>query len=326
MTRAGRFLPTRAVAVFAYPGVQSLDIVGAASVFAMANLLAGRPAYGVTVVSSRGGLVRAEGGLELGSRRGSTLPRSLDTVLVAGAEEAALVEAAADPTLRRQVVSATRRCRRYGSVCTGAFLLAAWGLLDGRRVATHWEGAARLAAQFPKLSVDADALFVEDGPVWTSAGVSTGIDMTLALVERDLGPALAGAVAQRLVLSSRRPGYQSQFSPLLRAQRKAPEALAELVAWMERHLHEGLGVDRLAKHAGQSPRSFHRAFRAATGQTPARFIGELRLERARALLPHRTNLKELADEVGFGNAVRLSRAFERRFGIPPSVFRALNAT
>ncbi len=324
MTVNGRFAPTRAVALFAFPGVQPLDIAGPASVLATANRVAQRPVYAVSVVSARGGMVEAEGHIELGTHDASRVRRPWDTVLVAGGEEGALVVAAADRTLRRQVTTASRRCRRYGSICSGAFLLASWGLLDGRRVTTHWEGTARLAALFPKLSVDADALFVEDGKVWTSAGVSTGIDMTLALVERDLGSPLAFAVAQRLVLYSRRPGYQSQFSPLLRAQRQAPDAFENLVVWMEGHLHEPLGVDRLAAKAGQSPRTFHRAFRLATGHTPARFVSDLRLERARALLPTCRSLKELADELGFGSAVRLGRAFERRFGVPPSVFRAMN--
>ncbi len=242
-------------------------------------------------------------------------------MLVAGGEEAAVSAMTKDVVARRWILRTAEVCARLGSVCSGAFVLAAHGLLDGKRVTTHWAGTEILAKTFPRLKVDPDALYIEDGRVWTSAGVTTGIDMALALVERDVSPGVAAAVAQRLVLYARRPGFQSQFSPLLHAQVRADMPFRELIDWIHEHLRERLGVEDLAERVRQSPRNFHRRFSAATGQSPAHFVETLRLERARSLLAHHLSLKEVASESGFGDPVRLCRAFERRFGVKPSLFR-----
>jgi transcriptional regulator GlxA family with amidase domain len=310
------------IALVAYPGAASLDISGPAAVFAATNRLLGRELYATRVVSSAGGLIATSGDVAImtGALRGLK-PGRVHTMLVVGGEEEAVRAMLQDAVARRWIVRTTRVCARFGSVCSGAFVLASYGLLDGKRVATHWEGTALLAKTFPKLSVDADALYVEDGRVWTSAGVTTGIDMALALVERDVSAAVATAVAQRLVLHARRPGFQSQFSPLLHAQLRADTPYRELIEWLQQHLRERLDLEALAARAGQSPRHFHRRFSAITGQSPARFVETLRLERARSLLAHRLALKEVADESGFGSAVQLSRAFERRFGLKPSLLR-----
>ncbi|MDP9152351.1 MAG: helix-turn-helix domain-containing protein, partial [Myxococcota bacterium] len=182
---------------------------------------------------------------------------------------------------------------------------------------------AELARRFSDVRVQADALYVVDGPVWTSAGVTTGIDMALAMVEADASASVAASVAQRLVVYARRPGHQAQFSTLLEAQTRADAPYAKLVDWIHANLGEPLGAERLARRAGQSPRDFHRKFSKSIGQTPARFVESLRLEQVRLLLQHPLDLKEVAARTGFGGAIRMSRAFERRFGVKPSMFRQM---
>jgi transcriptional regulator GlxA family with amidase domain len=203
-------------------------------------------------------------------------------------------------------------------------VLAAAGLLDGKRVATHWASCERLSKDFPALEVDADSLYVVDGKVWTSAGVTTGIDMALALVEADLGPATANLIARHFVLYGRRPGYQSQFSPLLQAQTEAAAPFAALIDWMQTHLDRQLDVPALAGRAGLAERSFYRKFTEATGKTPAHFVEGLRLDAARTLLAKGLPLKSIAGKVGLSSPARLAQAFERRFGMTPSLFREMH--
>jgi transcriptional regulator GlxA family with amidase domain len=312
------------VALVVYPGAQILDVTGPAAVFCGANRCAGRELYAVEIVSADGKPTETGGAVTIETRAARSVSTAgLDTMLVVGGEAQAVTSAMTDRTLRSWVLRAAGGARRYGSVCSGTFLLASYGLLDGRRVATHWDGCAELAEQFPRLTVDADALYVVDGPVWTSAGVTTGIDMALAMVEADVNAVLAGEVAQRLVVYARRPGHQSQFSALLRAQVRCGAPYAELVEWMHGNLDAALDVESLAKRAGQSPRDFYRKFSRAIGQTPARFVENLRLDRVRVLLSNEFGLKEIAGQTGFGSAVRMSRAFERRFGVKPSMFRQM---
>jgi transcriptional regulator GlxA family with amidase domain len=203
-------------------------------------------------------------------------------------------------------------------------VLAHFGLIDGKRVATHWEACSELAKRFPKVHVDANALYVEDGRVWTSAGVTTGIDMALALVERDLGSAIASAIAKRLVLYARRPGYQAQFSPVLIAQMRADEPFSELINWIKDNLSEKLDVSTLAARVAMSDRSFHRKFTSLIGETPAHFVESLRLDQARNLLSAGISLKEIAARTGYSSAVQFSKAFDRRFGMAPTLFREVH--
>lgn len=316
--------PARVVLI-AYPGAQVLDISGPAAVFSGANRFTPSPRYEVVVASSAGGLIETGGAVSIDTRALASLAqRQGDIVLVVGGDDRAVLAAVRDDVLRRWVVRAARVASRWGSVCSGTFVLAECGLLDGKRVATHWDGTAELARRYPTIDVDAEALYVVDGRTWTSAGVTTGIDMALAMVEEDFGARVAADIAQRLVLYGRRPGFQSQFSPLLRAQSESDAPFVALVDWIQAHLDERLDVECLARHAKQSPRDFHRKFVRATGKTPARFVEDLRLEQARTLLAHSMNLKQIAADTGFGSAVRLSRAFERRFGIKPTVFRELH--
>jgi transcriptional regulator GlxA family with amidase domain len=217
-----------------------------------------------------------------------------------------------------------QKSKRFGSVCSGTFVLASLGLLDGKRVATHWNACDPLAKTYPHLNVERDMLYVADGKVWTSAGVTTGIDMALTMVTRDLDASVANAVAQQLVLYARRPGYQSQFSPLLRAQLKEDDPFARLIAWIQDNLDECLDVPSLAARVGLTDRSFYRKFIEAVGETPARFVESVRLEAARTLMSQRRQLKAVAAEVGLPPA-RLRAAFERRFGLAPQLFRAMHA-
>ena len=306
--------------ILAYEGCQLLDVTGPAAVFGAANEAAGRPVYDLRIVSADGGLVRSSCGVTLDSRKIGGQP---DTLLVAGGSRG-LKAAMTRPDLRRWLRRVAPGTVRFGSVCTGAFVLAAAGLLDGRRVATHWASCEHLARGFPSLQVDAESLYVVDGKIWTSAGVTTGIDMALALVEADLGPALANLIARHFVLYARRPGYQSQFSPLLQAQTAAEAPFADLIDWMQAHLDHKLDVPELAARAGLSERSFYRKFTEATGKTPAHFVEGLRLDAARTLLAGDLPLKAIAGKVGLSSPARFGQAFERRFGMAPSLFRQMH--
>jgi transcriptional regulator GlxA family with amidase domain len=311
---------THKLFILAYDGCQLLDVTGPAAVFGAANETAGEAVYDLQVVSADGGPVAASCGVALQSRRIAGQP---DTLLVAGGSRG-LRKAMAHEGTRRWLQRVAPRTRRYGSVCTGAFVLAAAGLLDGKRVATHWAHCARLAETFPAVSVDAESLYVVDGKVWTSAGVTTGIDMALALVEADLGAATANLIARHFVLYARRPGYQSQFSPMLQAQSAADAPFAALIDWMQDHLDRELDVPTLARHAGYSERSFYRRFTEATGKTPAHFVEDLRLDAARTLLSKGLSFKTIAGRVGLKSSARLGQAFERRFGMTPSLFREMH--
>ncbi len=315
----------RHIALIAFDGVQILDLTGPASVFAAANEAAGRASYQVHILSPRGGVVASGSGVRLLTEAiGEADPAAFDTVLIGGGNKAGLSALARDAGFADWMARACSKARRYGSVCTGAFALAHLGLVRNQRVATHWEGTALLARAYPALTVDPDALYVEDGKVWTSAGITTGIDMCMALVARDLGDAVANAVARMLVVYARRPGYQSQFSPVLGAQARATHGFAALLDWIGEHLDQPLDVALLADRAGMSPRSFHRKFTDATGETPARFIETLRLDRARALLATVASLKEVAAKTGYATPGQLSKAFLRRFGVSPALFRDMH--
>lgn len=330
MTKAWYFLPMHQIAFVVYPGFELLDASGPASVFNSANRALGqqdKPAYyGFALVSAEGGSIESSSAIAVDTRPITELqPGKAQTILVAGAEREPLLTAVADPVLRAALPALAAKAERFGSVCSGGFLLASLGLLDGHRIATHWDSCKPLAATFPKVTVDPDALYVVDDRLWTSAGVTTGIDMALAMVANDLDATIAGEVAKRLILYARRPGYQSQFSPVLQAQVKGDSPFADLIGWMQANLAEPLDVPSLAARAGMTERSFHRKFVAATGQTPARFVETARLDAARMLLSRGLSLKSVAAHVGLFPPARLTEAFERRFGIAPRLFREMHA-
>ncbi len=329
MTKNCYFLPmpkTRTIAFLAYDGFQLLDLTGPVTVFTDANRALERKAYDVVMLSPAGGETPSNSGVALSTRGlARVAPDRIDTLLIAGAEADALRGAIMDPAIRRWVPRCAAKARRFGSVCSGTFVLAGLGLLDGRRVATHWEACAALASAYPALTVDPAALYVADGPVWTSAGVTTGIDMALAMVEQDVGPEIANSIARRLVLYARRPGYQSQFSPLLSTQIQADNPFADLIDWMQDNLTRPLGVPELAARVGLTERTFYRRFLAAMGKSPADFVETLRLESARTLINEGLSLKSIAAKVGL-SPMRLNHAFERQFGVAPRLFRDMHGT
>jgi transcriptional regulator GlxA family with amidase domain len=314
----------RVIEVLAYPSVQLLDVTGPLQVFASTNdqvaQAGGTPPYVLRVVAKgRQGVVTASAGLVIAT---SPLPRAgtaLDTLIVAGGP--GVEAAAADPVLVDWLRQRTKSARRVASVCTGAFLLGASGALDGRRAATHWSCCAELARRFPAVQVESDPIFVRDGSIWTSAGVSAGIDLALALVEEDLGRTAALAVARYLVVFLKRPGGQAQFSEALSLQ-SAEDKFGALHEWINKHLPDDLSLSVLAKQAGMSERSFSRRYVEATGLTPARSIERLRVEAARRLLSEsRQPVKRISQRCGFGSEETMRRSFLRVLGATPHDYR-----
>jgi transcriptional regulator GlxA family with amidase domain len=313
----------RRIVILAFPGVQPLDVIGPAEVFAGADALAGGGAYTVEVVAKDPGPIMTRSGA-YGLVPKTTTSRCrgpIDTLVVAGGFGVA--EAENDAGLIRWIRSAARRSRRVTSVCSGAFLLARAGLLEGRTVTTHWASTKELARRHPELTVDPNPIFVRDGDVWTSAGVTSGMDLSLALVEEDLGRETAVEIARWLVLFLQRPGGQAQFSSHLSAQLAERRPLRELQSWIADNLNADLRVETLAERAAMSPRNFARFFRREIGMTPAAYVEELRIEHGRQLLEESADPVELVSaRCGFGTPETMRRAFARRVGVPPAQYRA----
>jgi transcriptional regulator GlxA family with amidase domain len=267
-------------------------------------------------------VLAAEPGLVASSSRAAMAAEALDegpydTLVVAGGDVRQAPLAPIKDWLRAQA----SRARRVTSVCSGAYLLAEAGLLDGRRATTHWIRSEDFVRRYPQIRLEPDRIFVRDGPVWTSAGITAGIDLALALIEEDLGEAVARRTAQRLVVHHRRPGGQSQFSALLEMG-GAHGRFGALMDWVRERLHEALSVERLADQAAMSPRHFARAFAAETGVTPAKAVERLRLEAARIRVETtREPIDRVAERTGFRDPERMRRAFLRAFGQPPQALR-----
>ena len=312
----------RRIVIVAFPDVQTLDVVGPAEVFSMADRLANGGEYAVEVVASSADAVTTGSGLRLLPHRALTGVRGpIDTLIVAGGT--GVVDAQRDERLIRWIRSAAARSRRVASVCTGAFLLAEAGLLDGRRATTHWSACEALRRQYPQVEVDGAPIFVRDGDVYTAAGVTAGIDLALALVEDDLGAAVARDAARWLVLFLRRPGNQAQFSsgPAWKPADRAP--LRDLQSWIADNLTADLSVPALAERAFMSPRNFARAFRREVGTTPAAYVEQVRLERARAELEAGdASVDAVAAMCGFGTVETMRRAFQRTFDVNPAAYRS----
>jgi transcriptional regulator GlxA family with amidase domain len=314
----------RAVDVLAFQAVQLLDVSGPLQVFATANelaLAAGAAApYGPRVVSLRGELVTASAGVVLATAPLPSVRTAVDTLLIAGGP--GVHAAAADAIILDWVRKCAAGARRTASVCTGAFLLAAAGVLDGRRATSHWSHCGELARRFPNIRVEADPIFINDGSIWTSAGVTAGIDLALALVEQDLGRAAALAVARHLVVFLKRPGGQSQFSAALSLQTD-DDRFGALHDWIERHLADDMSLSVLAGKAGMSERSFSRHYAESTGRTPARAVEQLRVEAARRLLSDTTlPMKRISQRCGFGSEETMRRSFVRLLAASPQDYRA----
>ncbi len=312
----------RRVALIGYDGVQSLDLVGPLEVFSMANNYAGRRVYEVRLASIDGGEMVTNSGLRLaGALALSDVAEDLDTVLVAGGSGTALL-ALQDSALVGWLQARRERTRRIGSVCTGAFLLAAAGLLDGRRATTHWGACEEMARFRPAVRLEPDAIFVADPPIYTSAGITAGIDLCLSFVEADCGPQVALAVARNMVLFMRRPGGQTQYSAGLNVQAAASPRLRKVVAEISEHPAQDLSLPELAMRAGMSERTFSRAFVKETGIAPMTFVELARVDRAKALLETSDwPLARIAERAGFGSLDGLHRAFQKRVRATPGEYR-----
>lgn len=319
-------IPPRQVAILVYPGVQSLDVTGPLEVFAGAQTLieaaGGRErGYEILILSCDGTPLRTSAGLTIVPDGDfARTPARLDTLIVAGGYGSH--EASVDPATLEWITRTSARARRTASVCTGAFLLAAAGLLDGRRATTHWAAATELARLHPAVRVDPEPIFLRDGDIWTSAGVTAGMDLALALIEDDLDRDTALTIARHLVLFLRRPGNQSQFSATLAAQEPTREPLREVRRHIVENVAGDLSVESLSHLANMSPRHFARSFRAETGVTPARYVESVRLEAARRALEDTTQpIATVAHVCGFGTSETLRRVFLRTLGVGPAEYR-----
>jgi transcriptional regulator GlxA family with amidase domain len=312
----------RRIVLITYGGAELLDVTGPSAVFSTANRVAGDKRYDIVVASPSGGMVRHSCGIEL-------LTEPLhpmvfdgdDTVLVVGADAGPLGKAMAEPQLKESLQSAAQKAGRYGSICTGVFTLGTAGLLRDKTIATHWAASLQFCRLFTDARCNADALYVIEDRLWTSAGVTTGIDMALAMVERDHGSALKAAVARQLVVYSHRPGHQSQFSDLLAAQGKEDERFAGLVNWLRASTATPISVEQMAEHVCMSPRSFHRRFVESFGQPPAKFFEVLRINAARNMLEAHVSVADAARAAGFRSDSAFRTAFKAQFGVTPQLYR-----
>jgi transcriptional regulator GlxA family with amidase domain len=308
----------REIGILVFEDFQLLDAAGPMTVFEMPMRGMSPPPYRVAALSLAGGLVRSSVGVQMMTERLNP-NRALDTLIVSGGEGTRAM--AISPDFLSAVTRVSKGTRRTCSVCSGSFLLAAAGLLEGRRATTHWRQSARFERLFANTKLEADRIFVRDGKYWTSAGITAGIDLALALVEDDLGDEVARRTARELVIHHRRAGGQSQFS-VMQDVKSSSGRFDPLIDWVRTNLAADLGVEVLAARAGMSPRNFARVFRAETGVTPARLIEKLRLEAARVALEQTSqSLEVIARSTGFGDAERMRVAFMRGFGQPPMVLR-----
>jgi transcriptional regulator GlxA family with amidase domain len=317
-------LPDRRIAIVAFPGVTLLDISGPAQVFAeLQEIELSAAGYALSYLSTSGGLVTTDVGMMVDTAPVASIkPQQVDTLVIPGGP--GIWALRQDDVLMSWIMQVVPKARRIASVCLGAFVLAWTGSLDGKRAATHWRYCPRLQDSFPNIRVEPNAIFVQDGRVWSSAGVSAGIDLALAMIEEDFGHTIALDIARRLVVFLKRPGGQSQFSTVLAAQASDVEGrFSALHAWIIENIASDLKVEALAERAGMTPRTFARTYVSRTGMTPANGVEALRVETARLLLESRQigGVVEVAKRAGFGDDERMRRAFLRHLGVTPSEYR-----
>lgn len=315
----------RRIILIVFDGFQLLDMSGPAAVFHAASDFTDDQPYEIVVASSKGGPVRSSCGAEVGSVAVAAISLGTqDTVLAVGGTEAGLRTSIAEGVIPAWLRQSAGLAERFGSICVGTFLLGAAGLLDGMRVCSHWRSCDILESMFPNAQVDPDALYARDGVLWSSAGVSSGIDMALAMLEEDHGPDLKARVARGLVVYAHRPGLQSQFSEVLEAQSRRDGRFSELLDWIGLNLNTPLRAEDLAERAGMSHRSFLRHFQQSVGMTPAKYAEQLRLARAKELLASGTAVKTVPGHIGYRSEAAFRTAFERRFGLAPLEFSKLH--
>lgn len=318
--------PARTIGIVAYQGVEILDVTGPMEVFAFANIglqqlgIAKESAYKIELLAAETGALTASCGLQIIANRAyRDVHEGMDTLLIAGTTNIDCL--LCDKSLQAWIKTIAPQVRRVASVCTGAFLLAESGLLTGLRATSHWLYCERLASDYPAVIVEPDRIFVRDGAISTSGGITSGIDLALSLVEEDWGSELALQIARTLVVFLRRPGGQSQFSAYLISEAHRPE-IKELQAWIMMHLRADLRVEALAEQVCMSPRNFARFFLAETGMTPAKFVELARIDAARHYLSSSSfSIEIVADKAGFGDAERMRRAFIRQLGVNPQSYR-----
>ena len=305
------------IGFYIFPGFQLLDLSGPLTAFQLAGQSAAAKPYRLTVISDRGGEIASSSGVPVCSQAWDD--QRLDTLIICGG--AGVHALLTDKPVLARLHAATQRCRRIASVCTGAFALAELGLLDGRRATTHWHYVARLQKAYPRIQMDGDKIYIRDGHIWTSAGITSGIDLALALIEQDLGLNASRDAAQYMVVYQRRTGGQSQFSPALQMEPET-ERVRKALDYAQQHLDEPLDLEQLADIACLSVRQFSRLFKAETGETPARAIERMRVEAACARMERqREQIGKIARAVGFENQERMRRAFLRWLGHPPQVMK-----
>lgn len=318
----------RKIGFLVYPDAEILDICGPLDAFVYADRYlrgTGRtnePGYETQIIAATPGPIKTKCGLEIVATHGlRDVTEGLDTLIVTGGE--GVVQACAEPELVGWVKKMAPSARRVVSICTGAFLLAEAGLLKNRRVTTHWIFSDRLAADYPTLRVDPNLIFVRDGNIYTSGGITSGIDLALALIEEDLGHEITRLVAGTMVVFLRRPGGQTQFSPFLQGEARSRHDIRELQAFVLAHPAEDHRVENLALRAAMSPRNFARLFLSETGRTPAKFVEHARIEAARCQLEQTDSpIKRIAEACGFGTAERMRRSFQRLLYVNPQDYRA----
>jgi transcriptional regulator GlxA family with amidase domain len=321
-----RVAKIRPVSLVIYPGVEIIDLTGPMEVFAFAtnalqrSSVCSEPAYPMDVIAAVPGPITTSCGLQvIANKAYSDVRDGIDTLLIPGSPDVDCI--LCDPALQDWIRSIAPRVRRLASVCTGAYLLAESGLLDGLRATSHWDYCDRLARDYPTVSVEPDRIFVRDGFISTSGGITSGIDLALSMVEEDWGSELALQVARYLVVFLKRPGGQSQFSAYLTSEASRPE-LKDLQAWIMTHLAEDLRVETLAERMSMSPRNFARFFLTETGMTPAKFVEMARIDAARHYLgSSKLSIEVVADKSGFGDQERMRRAFIRQLGVNPQSYR-----
>ncbi len=306
----------RSIGLLIFPDFQLLDAAGPIAAFEIAGRYV-PGTYDLTIMAADPGPVRSSSGVAMLAEPLNT--STFDTMMIAGGDGTRT--AALDPRIQAWTQATSAQARRTASVCSGAYILAEAGLLNGKRATTHWQRSADFARRYPQVALEPDRIFVREGETWTSAGITAGIDMSLAMIADDLGEEISRRTAQQLVVYHRRPGGQSQFSALLEMGGQEGR-FAKLLDWMRGHLAQPLTVDQLADQAAMSPRHFARTFLAETGMTPAKAVERLRLETARERVEASNgSIDRVAEQVGFGDPERMRRAFLRAFGQPPQALR-----
>jgi transcriptional regulator GlxA family with amidase domain len=314
---------TRRILFVIFDQFELLDLSGPSSVFNAAQTFLQHPAYVIHTLSSVGGLVCSRTGIEVNSQtfEGFNV-RSTDSILIVGGGKQAISQVSINPNLHAWLTINTPKAQRVGSICSGALVLAANGLLDNKKATTHWADLEQLAQHYPSVNVEQDALYCVDGNIWTSAGVTTGIDMALAIVGTDHNRKLMQEIARWLVVYAHRPGHQSQFSELLTAQ--SQHVFADIVVWLDRNLHKPLKVKDMAEKSAMTERTFYRKFTSEVGCTPSKFLENRRLFRAKQLLETGSVVKSISTKVGYKSILGFRNAFEAKYGLSPALYKRIH--